>query len=82
MKLLSLIFVSNSIWYLERSDLTSSSITYSVLSLIIISMMSLFESITHSSSIFLWETKLIVFVSWIFHVSDFLRLFRIFSGMV
>ena len=38
-------------------------------------MLSLFECITHSSSLSLEEIKLIAIFNWIFHVSDFLRLF-------
>ena len=39
------------------------------------SMLSLFESITCSSSVSLEEIKLIAIVNSIFNVSDFLRLF-------
>ena len=48
----------------------------SVLSLIMISMLSLFECITHSSSLSL-EKKLVAIVNGIFQVSDFLRFFMI-----
>ena len=44
-------------------------------SLIMISMLSHFEYIARSSSLSIEEIKLIVTVSWILHVSDFLRLF-------
>ena len=50
-------------------------ITSSTLSLIMISMLSLFECITGSSSLSLEERKIIAIVYWIFHVSNFLRLF-------
>ena len=39
-------------------------------------MLSLFECITHSSSLPLEKIKLIGIVNWIFHVSGFLILFR------
>ena len=58
----------------ERNDCKSSSRTSSALSLIIIYMLSPFECITRSSSSSLEEIKLIATVSWIFYVSDFLRL--------
>ena len=50
-KLLPVVDVSNLIWYLERSDSKSSSITSSALSLVMISMLSFFECITCSSSV-------------------------------
>ena len=71
--------VSNPFWYLDRSDWKSSCITSSALSLIIISMLSPFECMTHSSSLSLDDIKLIVIVYWIFHISDFLRPFRSFK---
>ena len=40
-----------------------------------ISMLSLFEYITHSSSLAMKEIKLFAIVNWLFNVSDFLRLF-------
>ena len=43
-------------------------------SLNIISMLSLFEYITWSSSLSMEKINLFVIVNWIFHVSDFLRL--------
>ena len=43
----------------------------SALSLIVISMLSPFECITHSSSLSLEEIKLIAIVNWIFYLSDF-----------
>ena len=39
-----------------------------------ISMLSLLERITHSSSLSMEEIKLFAIVNWIFHMSDFLRL--------
>ena len=39
------------------------------------SMLSLFECITRFSSLSIEEIKLFAIVNWIFHVSDFLRLF-------
>ena len=42
-------------------------------------MLSLFEFITCSSSLSTQETKLIAIVGWIFHVSDFSRLFMSFK---
>ena len=41
-----------------------------------ISILSLFECITRSSSLFLEEIKLIATVNWVFHESEFLRLFN------
>ena len=38
-------------------------------------MLSLFEYITHSSLLAMKEIKLFTIVNWLFHVSDFLRLF-------
>ena len=38
-------------------------------------MLSLFEYIKHSSSLAMKEIKLFSIANWIFHVSDFLRLF-------
>ena len=38
-------------------------------------MIALLLCITHSSSLPLEETKLVAIVNWIFHVSDFFRLF-------
>ena len=42
-----------------------------------ISILSLFECITRSSSVSLEEIKLIAIAIWIFQVSDFVRLFMI-----
>ena len=50
-------------------------ITSSASSLMMISMLSLFECTTCSSSLSMEEIKLFVIVNWIFYVSDFLRLF-------
>ena len=65
---------------LLRSDLKISSKTSSALSLIIMSMLSIFEWITRSSSLSLEEIKLIGIVNCIFHVSDNLKLFMISSS--
>ena len=43
-----------------------------------ISMLSFFECIRHSSSSAIDEIKLFAIVNWIFHVSDILRLFMMF----
>ena len=67
--------IPNCFWYLFLSELKSSFITSSASSLIMISVLSLFEWITHSSSLSMEEIKLFAIVNWIFHVSDFLRLF-------
>ena len=75
MKSLPLIDVSNPMCYLERFYNLKGSITQSALSLIMISMLSLFECITCSSSLSLEEIKLIAIVNCISNVSDFLRLF-------
>ena len=72
-------FRANRIWYLERSDWKSSSIISSALSLIMISVLSLCECITRSSSLLLEDIKLIAIVKWIFHVSDILRSFISFK---
>ena len=61
----------------ERADLKSFSMTSSALSLIMSSMLSLFEFISRSLSVFLEDIKLIVIVNWTFRVSDFLRSFMI-----
>ena len=74
---LSFIDVSNSIWYLEKSVWKSSCINSLALSLIVISVLSLFECFTRSPSVSLEELKLIAIVKWIFHVSYFLRSFVI-----
>ena len=57
--------IASSHWYLLRSDSKRSWITSSALSIIMISMLSLYECITHSSSISLEEIKLIAIVIWI-----------------
>ena len=72
-------FRANRIWYLEKSDWKSSSIISSALSLIMISVLSLCECITRSSSWLLEDIKLIAIVKWIFHVSDILRSFISFK---
>ena len=78
---LSLIF-SNPIWYFLITESKYSSITSSVLSLIMISVLSLFECIKRSSSLSLEERKLIDAFNRIFHVSDFLRLSMMFYGLI
>ena len=75
-----LIFIdsSNLFWYMFLSDSKSSFITSSNWSFILISMLSLFECLSCSSSLSsLEKIKLIVIANWIFHVSDFLRSFMI-----
>ena len=63
-------------WYLLEFDLRISYITSSASSLFVISMLSLFECITHSSLLpYLEEIKFIFIADWIFHVSDILKLF-------
>ena len=76
-KSIPFIDVSNSIWYLEKIYWKSSDITSSALSLIIISMLSLFEYTT-LSSLSLEDIKLMAIINWIFYVSDFLRWFMIY----
>ena len=73
----SYIDVSSPTWYLLRSDLKSFSVTSSGLSLIMISMLSLFQCIRNSSQLSLEEIKLIDIVSLVFHVSHFFRLLMI-----
>ena len=73
MKVLTFIDVSNPIWYLERSDLKSSSITSSALSLIMISISSLFECSARYTSLSLEDIKLITSNNQIFYGPDFLR---------
>ena len=50
-------------------------ITTFPLSLIMVFMLSLLKCMTQSSSLSSEEIKLIAIVDWIFHVSDFLRIF-------
>ena len=57
--------ITTSHWYLLRIDSKGSSITSSASSIIMISMLSLYECITHSLSISLEEIKLIAIVTWI-----------------
>ena len=59
--------------YLFLSESKSSFITLPALSFIMISMLSIFECITRSSSLSMKKIKLIAIVNWIFPVSDFLR---------
>ena len=63
------------LWYLFLSESKSSLITSSASSLIMISMLLLFQCITLSSLLFMEEIKLFAIVNWIFQVSDYLRLF-------
>ena len=70
--------VSIPFWCLERSDWKKTSKSSSALSLTIISMLSLFECITHPSSLSLEEIKSIAIVTWIFHVfGDYLSLLSV-----
>ena len=62
-------------WYLFLSESKSSFVSSSTSSLIIISMWSDFECITRSSSLSMEKIKLFNTINWIFHLSDFLRLF-------
>ena len=83
MKSLCFSEVSNSIWSLKIIILKFQiPITLSALSLIMISMRSLFECITHFSSLFLEDTNITAFVNWLFHKSDFFRSFFTLLGMV
>ena len=63
-----------SFWYLFSSE-SKNFITSSTSSLIMISMLSLFECTTCSSSLPMEEIKLFAIVNWVFHVPKFLRLF-------
>ena len=69
--------VSKIFQYLLRKDTKSFLTTSSALSVIMISLLSLFECIMHSSSLSLEQIKLVAVANWIFHVPDFLRLFMI-----
>ena len=69
--------ISNPILYIESSDLKNYSIASSELSLIMVSMLSLFEYMTGYSSVSLQEVKLIAIVNWMFHESDTLTSFMI-----
>ena len=78
MKKNSLLFIDSKLFgCLVLSESKSYFITSSALSLIIISMLSLFECITRSSSLSIEEIKLFAIVHWIFHLLDVLRLFMI-----
>ena len=61
--------------YLLRSDLKSFLITFSAFSLIMFSLLSLFQCIVCSSSLSLEEVESIAIVNWMFYMSEFLRLF-------
>ena len=65
------------IWDLFLIELKSSFLNSYASSLIMISMLSLFECIKRFSLITKEEIKLIVIINWIFHMSDFLRLFMV-----
>ena len=68
-----LLFIdSQLLWYLSLSESKTYFITSS--SLIMISVFSLFECITRSSSLSKEEIKLFGIVNWIFYESDFFRL--------
>ena len=62
-------------WYVYLKDSKSYFMTSSASSLIIISILSLFECITCFSSLSMEEIKLFAIANWILHVPDFLRLF-------
>ena len=74
-KSLPFVNVSNPVWRLERSDWKNSAKALSALLWVMISMLLLFKCITRSWSMPLEETKVSAIVNWIFHGSDFLRLF-------
>ena len=65
-------------WYI-LSESKCSFITSSASSLIMISMLSLVEFSTCSSSLSMKEIKLFAIANWLFHMSDFLRLFMSFK---
>ena len=75
MKSLPLINVSNHVQYLERSDSNSFSITSSDFDDSWFPCYHFFNAL-RSSSMSSEDVKLIAIVNLIFHVSDFLRLFR------
>ena len=60
---MKLLLYSKLFWYLFLSDLRSSAITSSSSSLAIIAILSLFESMTHSSSLSVQDIKLIAYVN-------------------
>ena len=69
-------FISSELfWYLLLNESKSYLITSSAPSLIMISMLPLFECITCYSSLSMEEINLFANVNWIFHMSDFLILF-------
>ena len=65
-------------WYLFLSESKSSFLTLTASSLIMISMLSIFECITCFLGLSMKEIKVFAIINWIFYVSDFLRLFIIF----
>ena len=73
-----LLSILNYFGYLFLSKSKISFITSSALSLIMICMLSLFQSIPHSFSFYIEEIKLFAVVNWIFHISYFFRLFMMF----
>ena len=73
-------FTDSTLFYiLFLSESKSSFINSSASLLIMISMLSLFESITRSSPLSMEEIKLFPIVNWVFHVSHFLKLFNVFQ---
>ena len=84
MKTNLLLFIDSSklFWYLFWGDLKNSSIKSSALSLTIISMLSLFECVRHSSSLPLEELKLFAIVHVNFPRIRFWRLFTMSFNMV
>ena len=76
-KFLPFIAVSKPIWYLEINNSGSSLITLSALSLIMISMLSLFECITWFLSVSLEDIKLIASVNWNFYTSKILKIINV-----
>ena len=69
---------SNLFWYIFLSDSKSFSITSSASPFIMVSMLSFFDCLSRSSSLWsLEQIKLILIAKWIFHVSDTLRSFMI-----
>ena len=77
-----LLSILNYFGYLFLSKSKISFITSSASSLIMISMLSLFQSIPHSFSFYIEEIKLFAVVNWIFHVSYFFRLFMCLLNVV
>ena len=78
MHLMTFIDFSRLFWYLEGTDPKGFLITISSLSLVTISMFSLYEYISCSPSTLKEDIKLISANNWIIHVTDFLKLLLIF----